>query len=55
MLNEIDFEWSRPFNGKEKERGHCRVPGARDSETYQLAQWIAHQRRQYKLLQQGKK
>jgi hypothetical protein len=41
----------------QKENGHCRVPGlhTKDSETYQLACWVARQRHQYKLLREDKK
>jgi hypothetical protein len=64
-LNEIGFEWSvhswsvryEELKAFQKQHGHCRVPGAKlkDSDTYQLANWVQTQRRKFKLLQEGKK
>jgi hypothetical protein len=69
-LNDIGFEWSvivtsvdwherfEQLKAFQQEHGHCRVPGRhnlKNRETYQLAEWVRHQRTQYKFLQQGKK
>jgi hypothetical protein len=55
-LNEIGMEWSvfhdwdkrlEALKAFQQEHGHCRVPGykLKDSETYQLANWVRCQRR----------
>jgi hypothetical protein len=66
-LNDIGLEWSvtafawderfEELKAFQKEHGHWRVPGLnkKDSATKQLALWVSTQRRQYRLLQQGKK
>jgi hypothetical protein len=63
-LNEIGFVWSFSHDWDEKfdelkafqnEQGHCRVPLTKDTDTYQLALWVKLQRKEYKLLKQGKK
>jgi hypothetical protein len=65
-LNKIGFEWSfchlwdetfEELKAFQREHGHCRVPGVKEKDVARnkLAEWVARQRVEYRLLLQGKK
>jgi transposase-like protein len=63
-LNDIGFVWTFTHDWDERfeelkvfqnEMGHCRVPQAKGTDTYQLASWVKQQRKEYKTFTEGKK